>query len=205
MASLYGCLENLCDRRRSVREFKKKKVSNEYIEKIKKIAHTSPYASGRKNWELVTVTAEEDIRAIAETVETRVQTVSGEIRGDLRESFLQYAGHFTIFRNAPALFIPTFRIAPGLSVLLSGRGCDSESANQWALWERDNYVKSISCVAMLVLMAAESLGLGACYMTGPLIAEKEIGQIVNIKKGRNIGAVIPVGWPAVKEEDDHGN
>ena len=54
MASLYGNLETICDRRRSVREFKKKAVSADYIEKIKKIAHTSPYSSGRKNWELVT-------------------------------------------------------------------------------------------------------------------------------------------------------
>ncbi len=66
-------------------------------------------------------------------------------------------------------------------------------------WERDNFTKSISCVVMLVLLAAESLGLGACYMTGPLIAEKEIGKIINIKKGRNIGAIIPLGYPKSEE------
>jgi hypothetical protein len=31
-------------------------------------------------------------------------------------------------------------------------------------------------------------------MTGPLIAENEISQIINLKKGRNIGAVIPIGY-----------
>lgn len=205
MASLYGNLETICDRRRSVREFKKKAVSADYIEKIKKIAHTSPYSSGRKNWELVTVTSEEDIRAIARVVEARVRTLTAEIREDLRESFLQYANNFTIFQNAPALIIPTFRIAPGLSVMLSRGGDNTASGAQWALWERDNYVKSISCVAMLVLLAAESLGLGACYMTGPLIAEKEVGEVVKIKKGRSIGAIIPIGWPAIKKEGDHGH
>lgn len=205
MASLYGCLETICHRRRSVREFKQKAVSAEYIEKIKKIAYTSPYASGRKNWELVTVTDAGDIRAIAEVVDARAQTVTGEIREDLRESFFLYAKHFTIFQNAPALIIPTFRIAPGLSAMLAGRGDNAALADQWVLWERDNYVKSISCVAMLVLLAAESLGLGACYMTGPLFAEKEIGEVVKIKRGRNIGAIIPIGWPANKEEGDHGH
>jgi nitroreductase len=62
-----------------------------------------------------------------------------------------------------------------------------------SLWERDNFTKSISCVALLIILAAESLGLASCYITGALIAEEELGRIFNIKTGRNIGAVIPVG------------
>jgi nitroreductase len=66
--------------------------------------------------------------------------------------------------------------------------------NEISEWERDSYVKSISCVAMMILLVCESLGLGACYMTGPLIAENEISQIIKLKKGRNIGAIIPIGF-----------
>jgi nitroreductase len=64
-------------------------------------------------------------------------------------------------------------------------------------WERDNYTKSISCVAMMVLLAAESLGLGACYMTGPLIAQNQIMEIAKTKPGREIGALIPIGYKIV--------
>jgi nitroreductase len=111
-----------------------------------------------------------------------------KVREDLREGFSQYAAHFTEFGTAPALIIPTFRISPGLSVMLN------DPKENFVRWERDNYVKSISCVAMLVLLAVESLGLVGCYMTGPLLAEKEIGDMINIKKGRNIGAMIPIGY-----------
>jgi nitroreductase len=51
-------------------------------------------------------------------------------------------------------------------------------------WERDNFVKSISCVAILVLLAAESLGLGACLMTGPLGAEEELARRIGVKENR---------------------
>jgi nitroreductase len=61
-------------------------------------------------------------------------------------------------------------------------------------WERDNYVKSIACVAMLILLAAESLGLAACHMTGGLIAEDALGPLAKIRKGRSIGALIPIGY-----------
>jgi nitroreductase len=62
------------------------------------------------------------------------------------------------------------------------------------VWERDTAVKSISCVCMLILLAAESLGLGACYMTGPLIAEHIIKNHIKIKPGRSVAAIIPVGY-----------
>ena len=62
-------------------------------------------------------------------------------------------------------------------------------------WEKDNFVKSISCVAMLVLLAAESLGLGSCYMTGPLIAEKQIKEFLGIQENKVIGALLPIGFP----------
>lgn len=198
MTSLYEDLKTICERRRSIRNFSAKQVAAEDIEKIKKIAYTSPYASNRKNWELVVVTDREKINKIADLVRAQVNQLNREVREDLRESFSRYAEHFTVFEQAPVLIIPTFRIAPGLSVMLPRAG---EQMAQVAQWERDNYVKSISCAAMLVLLAAESLGLGGCYMTGPLLAEKEIAELIHIKTGRNIGAVIPIGWP---EENKNG-
>jgi nitroreductase len=48
---------------------------------------------------------------------------------------------------------------------------------------------------MLILLAAESLGLGACYMTGPLIAGEELAQITGLSAGQEIGAIIPIGYP----------
>jgi nitroreductase len=47
---------------------------------------------------------------------------------------------------------------------------------------------------MLILLAAESLGLAACYMTGPLLAQTEIAHLLNVKRGRDVAAVIPVGF-----------
>ena len=60
-------------------------------------------------------------------------------------------------------------------------------------WEHDNLTKSLSCVAMMILLAAESLGLGACYMTGPLIAGKDLNGILGLRDNFLPGAIIPVG------------
>ena len=60
-------------------------------------------------------------------------------------------------------------------------------------WEHDNLTKSLSCVAMMILLAAESLGLGACCMTGPLLAGKELNGILGLREFFLLGAIIPVG------------
>jgi nitroreductase len=196
MTDLYHSLKILFGKRKSVRDFADKPVSPEDIEKIKQIAYTSPYASGRKNWDVIVIDDKATIQKVAEVVRSWADTLKDKLREDLIEHYITYSENFTIFERAPVLFIPTFRTAPGLSYLVK------KPDNALLQWERDGYVKSISCVAMLILLAAESLDLGACYMTGPLIAEKKIKKIIPIKKGRDIGAIIPVGYP---KEVNNGN
>lgn len=184
----YEALLKICLSRRSTRVFNERSVPEEIIEKIKKVAYTSPYASGKKNWEIIAITDKGILSKMKMVIEKRTIEIQNRIRADMRDPFAAYAKNFTFFVSAPAVFILTFRAAQSLSLMLS------EPDAEIVKWERDNYVKSISCVAMLVLLAAESLGLGGCYMTGPLIAEKELCELIKIPEGRSIGALIPVGY-----------
>ncbi len=185
---MYETLKHICTNRKSTRKFSEQEVSPETIEKILEIAKTSPYASGRKNWEIVVVDNRQTIQTLADCVRNHCNKFSSEMKEEFRESFLQYAKSFTFFENAPVLLVLTFRVTPIMTYMLGSK------SNDILHWERDNYTKSISCVAMLVLLAAESLGLGACYMTGPLVAQNEIMELINAKKGREIGAIIPIGY-----------
>ena len=186
----YDALLKICEARKSTRVFDSAPVHGDMIEKIRKIALTSPYASGRKNWEVKVITDRDLLRSMARVVEEKTRAIQERIRPDMQEHFASYARNFSFFASAPALFVTTFRAAPSLSLMLPEPGPDIIQ------WERDASVKSISCVAMLILLAAESLGLGGCYVTGALIAEEELARLLDIPKGRNIGALIPVGFPA---------
>jgi nitroreductase len=185
--SAYKTLETICEARRARRDFAPEPLDEVLIDKILRLAYTSPYASGRKNWEVQVLTDRLLISRIAEAVSAKVDDIRSRIRSDFASDFVTYAEHFMGFARAPALFVPTFRIAKTLSPMVAG------ADPALVAWERDNYVKSISCVGMLILLAAESLGLAACYMTGPLLAEDEIARLLKVKRGRNIAAVIPVG------------
>ncbi|MFA6769705.1 MAG: nitroreductase family protein [Bacteroidales bacterium] len=189
MNQKYEVLKQLCETRKSCRNFKSEMFPEESIAKILDIAYKSPYANDRKNWEIITIKDSSVINLISKTVLTSIESISEQIEIEASELFKDYSEIFTFFEKAPVLFIPIFRISPIIKSNLR-----KNITPELLLWERDNSVKSISCVSMLMLLAAESLGLGACYMTGPLLAGEELGQILNLAQGRLIGALIPVGY-----------
>ncbi|MCP4137382.1 MAG: nitroreductase family protein [bacterium] len=184
----YEALDILTTNRKSSRIFSGEPVPEDSIEKIKTIAYRSPYASGKKNWEIKVVDNKTIIGDIAAAVKKKTGELALRMRDDFRDGFEQYGKNFSAFESAPLLMVPVFRIQPSMSLMLPEREPAIEE------YERDNFVKSISCAAMLILLAAESLGLGSCYMTGPLVAEEEIGRILKIKKKQRVGAVIPIGF-----------
>ena len=184
----YDALLKICESRSSTRTFETKSVPEGLIEKITTIARTSPYASGRKNWDIAAITDRDKLAQMKQVVEDRISALRKVIRQDMAEQFVAYARNFTFFASAPAVFVPHFRISPALSLMVP------QSDPLIVQWERDNSVKSISCVAMLILLAAESVGLGGCYVTGALVAEQELAALIDIPPGRSIGALIPVGY-----------
>jgi nitroreductase len=180
----------LCRRRHSVRVFEDRSVPAEAVAKIKEIALTSPYASGRKNWKLEIVDDPLIIQKLVNITDLAASKIADDLRQDFRSMFQTYAHSFSAFSTAPLLVIPVYKAFATLSYMLN------ETNNDILQWERDNYVKSIACVAILTLLAAESLGLGACFMTGPLLAEKKLKSALGLRQNQHIGAIIPVGYPA---------
>lgn len=188
MDELYRSLKIVCEKRKSLRDFANRAVSLEDIEKIKDIAVTAPYTSGRKNWEIMVVNDRATIQKMADIVKVNSDELRRQLKEDFSDEYQSYADYFVIFEKAPVLFIPLFRLGVGLPYMLKN---PDDSIRQW---ERDSYVKSIAGVALLVVLAAESLGLGSCYMTGPLFAEQDIKKFLNIQDDKHIGAIVPVGY-----------
>jgi nitroreductase len=197
----YQTLWDICRRRTSVREFSPRPVSQALIERILEIAATAPYASGRKNWDIIVVTEAKQREHMAKAVRGKVETLLHKVRADFRADFAAYSEYFSAFATAPAIFVPTYRIAPSLPPLET----DIAEIAFLRQWERDNFVKSIACVTTLILLAAEAQELGACCMTGPLLAEAELATLIGAKPGRGLAALVPVGYKKDEREKENAN
>ncbi|MFZ5952545.1 MAG: nitroreductase family protein [Candidatus Rifleibacteriota bacterium] len=191
----YDSLMKIAKARKSWRSFAEAAVSEEEIQKIINLATLSPYASGRKNWKIKAVNDPEIIAQAAEVVNRRCVLLSADVRCDMQEAFKSYAENFVVFKKAPVLLYTEFRVAPALSLMI-------ENNESIKAWERDNFVKSIAGVTMMVLLAAEALDLAACCMTGPLLAQDELAALFNIKETKEIGAIIALGHKPKEKADD---
>jgi len=183
---MYEAFRELSMTRHSVREFENTKIPQDMIDNILELAATAPYASGKKNWDIKVIDDTTTIQAIANSIEAYTTALAPTIREDFREGFIQYSQSFIAFKDAPLILIPTFKINYSLSLMV-----EDEAIREW---ERDNYVKSIAALSMLVHQGAHALGLGSCYMTGGVIAQEQIKKIIKIKPRHEIAAIIPIGF-----------
>ena len=185
----YESLLKLCSNRKSCRQFLPGDTLDvQEVQQILDLAVRSPFASGRKNWKIAVVTERERIAALAAKVREEATALAGRMEEEPARFFLNYARSFTFFETAPALFIPYCRESATMKSLLR-----EQASADILQWDRDNLTKSLSCVAMLILLAAESLDLGACYMTGPLLAGKSLNAVLGLPENVLLGAVVPVG------------
>ena len=189
MNDSYINLLSLAERRRSCRRFDMgKPVSEEEIERILAVAARAPFASGRSSWKVAVVRERATIAALAAQVRKSAEALAARMEGDAVPFWRRYAESFTFFEAAPVLLVPYCRETSTMRSILREQTTDDILS-----WEHDNLTKSLSCVAMMILLAAESLGLGACYMTGPLIAGKDLNGILGLRDNFLPGAIIPVG------------
>lgn len=167
-------------RRRSVRRYRPDPVKREDILTILDAANQAPSAMNRQQWEFIVVTGAkvaemgESFRRIMEEY-TRNEK-SSRMKGSplTREDFLRFAA--------------TYGGAPVVIVVLTDRA-------QTADFRRAN-LESASAAMENLLLAATALGLGTCWMTGPLNDEKTLRRILAIPEDKEIVAVTPLGYPA---------
>jgi nitroreductase len=172
--------------RRSIRRFQPEPVPEDAIARMAEAASWAPSARNRQAFRLVAVTSSERIRAMAQAVE--------EESGKLRAAFGNrvpgaYLDNFLHFAGAPLVFVPFHRA--GLDPLRA-MGVDHPVAGQ----VEADALSSVSAAIQNLLLCAQALGLGACWMTGPLVAAEALAQLLEVPNGWRLSALIPVGFPA---------
>ena len=180
-------------KRRSIRKFKASMPPRELLEKIVAAGIAAPSASNKQSWKFVIVTDQVLIKKAASVVRAESDQIGSILATPFQEGFIQYAENFSIFERAPVLIVPLYRIFPLLSHLLPPG--DGQNQYQIEQLELKSALISVSCAIENMLLMAEDSGLGACCMTGPLLASGPLKTLFNVSDGWDIASVIPVGFP----------
>lgn len=181
--------------RKSIRRFKDTPVPDEDIKKILDAGRRAPSANNVQPWSFLVVKDRSVLKRMADGVREMVDRMIPHA-GDERQAqrLAAYKGNFYVFfENAPACIVVL--MAPyGLSsvTILEKMGYSAEEIERL---RPHPGLQSVSAAIQNILLASHALGYGACWMTGPLVAQEQFEMILGYGKEKAAVAVIPLGVP----------
>jgi len=209
----YDELLQLMSSRRSIRDFSPAPLPEGTLAQLIEAARAAPSASNRQAYRFVAITSAKRIAAMVAAVRVAVARAAEELPPGRGATFEHYAASFTRFAGAPLVLAPIYRITSESALLARASTAAStrtEARAENAASASDNAraedtapsvavvssVASVAAATMSLLLAAHALGLGACWMTGPLLAADTLGELLEIPPSWHLSALIPIGYPA---------
>jgi nitroreductase len=183
--------------RRSCRQFTDEPLSRPVLERLIAAATTAPSSSNRQPWRFAVVQNRQLRQQLVTVVRERAAAMRAVIeRGHHAADFASYSDFFhEPLERAQAIIVPQYRLHSDLlrSLVLSGGGDPEQFPTATAMQAE---LCSTSAAVMLLLLAAQAEGLGACWMAGPMVARDEIGALLQIAPPWHMVGAIALGHPA---------
>lgn len=176
--------------RRSIRSFLSAPIPTKTIQTIIAAGLVAPSGSNVKNWDCIVVTSPALKEAMHAAVEARIAELTSNMKSPtMQRMFSSYAKYFTFFSKAPVVLCMVLHEYDSLSARIL------EKYETDTLYRNSASMQNGAAAIQNMLLAADALGYGACWMTGPLIARAKLEALLGIASPSQLAAIIPVGKP----------
>jgi len=192
-------LEEIIKGRRSVRRWKKQEVPEDLLLRALEMATWAPNGGNFQGWRFQVVTNRELIVRMADAVQSAADKLSSwPEAGQWKEDAERYLKNASFFRNAPAcigIFIGQYQSVAD-KILASRESFDPE-ARRIRDFRKSAPTGIMSGAAAIttLLLIFHAMGLGAVWLGAPLMAKKEIQELLCIPEGFNLVSLVAVGYP----------
>ena len=187
----YELLARMIKERRSIRRYRPDVPPNELILKLIDAARYAPSPTNLQPWLFLIITNADVINRMAEVVLFKLKNLHSKNKlaadMDATEFSKEY---FLFFRKAPVIIAPLFKPYPATVKL------GYELTAEESLRKKLVSIESTAAATQNFLLSAHSVGLGACWIDGALVARKEIEAILGVKAPWELMCLIALGYPA---------
>ena len=184
----YSQLLDLMRSRRSVRRFEERAVSRDDVNRLLEAARWAPSNHNRQPWRFLVFEDRGRIAALAEEVERDLTGKIGRLPATLAGHFGEFVHYATLFGGAPVVIAALHRRPVSLSAALLDGVPNPLLVSGEPL--------SVAMAIQNLLLAAHALGLGACVLTGPLLAPGPMAAGLAVPDGYDLTCLVAVGHPA---------
>ncbi len=182
------------ENRRSIRKFAPDEISDEDIKRLIYAAVSAPSGCNSQCWKFVAVKSKDRIDRLCSATEKGVRRFYCDIND---ESFIKgRIKQTTFFKNAPlviAVYLTEMSYHDKrVTEYYSKHGMDNTKMLS-SLGSPD--ILSVGAAIENLLLKATEMGLGACWMNDPVVAEAEINEVLEITENCRLLSLIPIGKP----------
>jgi nitroreductase len=192
-------LEKLIKGRRSIRRWTSENVPDELLIKAVELATWAPNGGNFQGWHFKIVRNKAIIIEVADAVQSVADKVATWPEAwDQQEAFRHYQKNASLFRSAPAcIFVFANKYQSPMDRVLSARAVyDREAADILACRRSSpTAVQSAAAAVATMLLVFHHMGLGALWLSGPLIAKREIEAILKKPENSDFVCMVAVGYP----------
>lgn len=175
-------------KRRSIRKYHNRPVSNQIIRELLDAAKWAPSAHNSQPWRFIVLQDKSAKRKFAEAMaeDWRADMIKDGVPEEIRE--MHAKSSVDRFTNAPTLIVVCVTMRD-----MVNRTSDLERKN-----ERDMAVQSVGAAVQNILLAAESKNLGSCWFCAPLFCKNSVRRTLEIPEDVEPHALLALGYPAEK-------
>ena len=199
-------LEKLIKGRRTIRKWKKQDVSDDLIRKAIEVATWAPNGGNYQGWRFVAVKNREVIVNLANAVQSVADKIASwpeSLRW--KEDMERYRANASFFRNAPVcLGVFVSQYISAFDKPLTVRESYDQEAKEILVWRRSapTAIQSAAAAVTTLLLVFHQMGLGAAWLGAPLMAKKEIKQILKVSEDLSLVCLVAVGYPDESPQKD---
>ncbi|MDD5644186.1 MAG: nitroreductase family protein [bacterium] len=186
--------------RRSVRIFRGDDVPDGDIRKIIEYAVTAPSGSNQQPWKFMVIKDRALKNSMAERVNRKLSAVRDNIKSaKAGEHFRSYLQYLTFFKDAPVVIcVLTQPYRSVFENILQKYMPEAEKEEQALV---DASIQSVSAAVQNLILAAQAMGYGTCWMTAPIIAQKDIEELLGVDEPWHLTSVVPLGRPGAPQKN----
>ena len=183
-------LKSAIQKRTSVRIFKDENVPLSDLKEMVRLAGLAPSVNNYQPWKYIAVINKQVLNRMAAIVAGKIAELPLKKTVASKNIITQVTWFSTFFKDAPAVL--ALVIEPYETVLESAVNLSHDEINKFR-----NYpdIQSAGASIQNLLLSAVDMGYVACWLSGPMVAKKEIEEILGVKSPSSLLAFIAVGKP----------
>ncbi len=191
-------LERIVKERRSIRRWKKEEIPDDLVRKAIELATWAPNGGNYQGWRFVAVKNKNVIEKMANAVQSVVDLMASWPEAKAwPEDVRRYQENASFFRNASVcigVFITEYQSVA--DKLLNARLPMDQKAREILAFRKSapTGIQSAAAAVATMLLVFHQMGLGAIWLAAPVMAKKEIENILKVPGGMNLICLVAVGY-----------